>query len=144
MKKWYSNLNIYHRSAFLSVVLSLILFILSIPLIVFNLGDISYGFVLGVVFTSLFYFFIGLGDKYELKNKKTYISITMSILRLVFIILFSFLLGYIYYELNIKIFNVFAFIGGYFFTTVVYLIISIKGKKEQKDNVDNISKPSDN
>lgn len=133
MKKWYRSLNIYYRVVLWANVIGMIVFCLSTPLFFFGYADLPLGLLLGTIFSSVFYLLIGACEKYELKTHRVSLSVFFSFLRLLSVVGIVFLLGYLYFVLQIKIFNVFTFIGGYFITLVAFSVLILKGRGKEDD-----------
>lgn len=133
MKNWYRSLNIYYRVVLWANVIGMIVFCLSTPLFFFGYSDLPLGLLLGTIFSSIFYLLIGVCEKHEIETHRVSLSIFLSFLRLFCIIGLAFLLGYLYFTLEIKIFNVFAFIGGYFISLVTFSVLTLKGRGKEDD-----------
>lgn len=131
MKEKFQALNVFHRTFVISFIVSLGLFILMIPFLFFNLGEISFGLILGEFVSYLFCFIMGFIDKTRPDSKKSSaFLITALIMRLLILALVSVVAAYLYYKLNHHIFNVFAIIGGYFIPLAILIINLIKERKE--------------
>lgn len=129
MKQGYQKLNIYQKTGIWSLITSIVILLLLIPLFFFNLMDIPLGIVLGGSFAGLFYFLIGLNQKKESRGAMK-IDIVLIILRFIFFTAVLIGLALLYYLGDVKIFNVFGFAGAYLLSLLIYLFLSRKEAKE--------------
>ena len=130
MIKALSKLNIYHKCVVLSGLFLLVLSLALIPLYFLNYKDIPLGFILGGGYGLLSYFLIGI-----LENKRSEYykwAVMISILRFVVLAALLFLVGLCYYKWDLKIFNIFTVVGGYFICLVVFIVLSALNKSERK------------
>lgn len=125
----FKNLSIFLQSFIISTFVCVLLFLLMIPLIIFNWGEISYGLALGEFISFIFCLITGIFDssKKEIKNKG--FLITMIILRLLVLAGVLLLVGYLYYTKGIHIFNIFAVVGGYFIPLVILMILALRERR---------------
>ena len=125
----FKNLSIFLQSFIVSTFVCVLLFLLMIPLIIFNWGEISYGLALGEFISFIFCLITGIFDssKKEIRNKG--FLITMIILRLLVLGGVLFLVGYLYYTKGIHIFNIFAVVGGYFIPLVILIILALRERR---------------
>ena len=125
----FKNLSIFLQSFIISTFVCVLLFLLMIPLIIFNWGEISYGLVLGEFISFIFCLITGIFDssKKEIRNKG--FLITMIILRLLVLGGVLLLVGYLYYTKGIHIFNIFAVVGGYFIPLVILIILALRERR---------------
>ena len=123
MKDWYLRLKIEYRIVVWSLIVILGLVILTIPCFFFSLMEIPQGVFLGGLVGSLIYLFLGLFN-YENNPKKTMrITVAIIIIKLVVIAGLMFLIGWLYYGVGFKAFNIFALMGGYLIPLVVHIIL---------------------
>ena len=125
----FKNLSIFLQSFIMSTFVCVLLFLLMIPLIIFNWGEISYGLALGEFISFIFCLITGIFDssKKEIRNKG--FLITMIILRLLVLGGVLLLVGYLYYTKGIHIFNIFAVVGGYFIPLVILIILALRERR---------------
>ena len=130
MIKAFRKLNIYHKCAVLSGFFVCILSLCLIPLFFIDLGDVVWGLLLGCGFGILSYFVTGLLENKHAEHYKW--AIFVAIFRFLLFAILLILLALCYYKWDIKIFNIFSFVGGYFICLVVLIILFIiKDKKEK-------------
>ncbi len=125
----FKNLSIFLQSFIISTFVCVLLFLLMIPLIIFNWGEISYGLALGEFISFIFCLITGIFDssKKEIRNKG--FLITMIILRLLVLGGVLLLVGYLYYTKGIHIFNIFAVVGGYFIPLVILIVLALRERR---------------
>ena len=94
--------------------------------------DIPFGFLLSGGIVSLTYVACYLLIKIDEKNATVVGSMISIIMRLVILITITLLLAFMYYRWNIRLFNLFVFVGVYTFGTLIFVlsfVISKKGKE---------------
>ncbi|HOZ02269.1 MAG TPA: hypothetical protein PKV57_00405 [Bacilli bacterium] len=130
MREKFNKLNIYFRVTICSLIL-LVLFTLALAFLFF-IGhlDIPLGLILGASINIIGYFALGLLEQKEKSNSKGIGNIVVMIIRFVILALAIVLVGWLYYEQNVQIFNIFSLIGGYLYPLIVLLILTALQKKE--------------
>ena len=122
----FKNLNLFFKCFVISIFVSFGLFFLTIPFLFFNLGEITFGLLLGEYVSMIFCLISGaLVNSKKAIDKKPLI-ITMVSLRLIVLGGLLFLIGYMYYSLGIHLFNLFAVVGGYFIPLIILMILALK------------------
>ena len=130
MKEEKQALNVFHRTFVISFVVSLVLFLLTIPFIFFDLAEIPFGLLLGEFISYLSYFVLGFVVKSKPVSKKSNsLIVTVLIVRVLILAIVSVGVAFLYYKYNHRIFNLFAVMGGYFIPLIVLIILVIKEKK---------------
>lgn len=136
MKEKLLALNVFHRTFVISFIVSLLLFVLMIPLMIFNLGEIPFGLLLGEFISYMSYFVIGFIIKSNPNQKSSNIALVIVlVVRVLILAGISVLSALLYYRLNHHIFNVIAIIGGYLIPLIVLIVIMLKERKEMEKNV---------
>ena len=134
MKEKFQTLNIFHKTFILSFVFSLITFVLMIPLMIFNLGEIPFGLLLGEFISYLFCFVIGFIENKNPLTKKGLIPLVIVLsIRILVLAAASIFAAILYYQYNCHIFNVIAIIGGYFIPLIILIVLMLKEKGEAKN-----------
>ena len=123
MKNWYANLNSSLKTVVWSAIVVTILVILLSPLFFFSLMEIPLGIALGGSVGILNYFILGLIDDKEYKKANLVLTIVTIIVRFLVIAGVLVLVGFLYYKLSIKLFNIFAVAGSYFISFIVSIFI---------------------
>lgn len=131
MKERFKNLNIYYRVSIYSLIL-LAFFILALSFLFF-LGylDIPFGIILGSLISISSYFGLGLLEVKNKRDTKGIGGIVVSVARFVVLAAALIISGWLYYEKNIRIFNIFGIVGGYTYPLLVLLFFTVRQKKEQ-------------
>ena len=128
MKEWYSRLKFEYQIAFWSLIAILGLFLLTIPCFFFSLMEIPQGILLGGMVGALVYIFLGLFNNENNPKKSLKITVVIIIIKFLVIAGVLFLVGWLYYGLGFKAFNIFAVMGGYFIPLAVHIILVEKEK----------------
>lgn len=123
--------NPYFRTFLYSIITSLALMLLLIPLFIFNLYDIPLGIFIGMLINSLSYLFIYLFEEKEALTHSIKISAIIGIIRFVVLGIFIFLSILLKQTYQIITANPFAITGGYFVTLIIYLINLLIKRKEK-------------
>lgn len=129
------NLNIYFKTAIIASILGLLAVVITSFLFFIGYSEIPFGFLIGLSIGVIFEILIAFVDeKSKIKNKKgTLLTILLTSSRVLVVGLTLFIFGYLYYQENIKLFNLFAIAGGYLFVTLVLIVLSFinKGKENE-------------
>lgn len=128
MINWYRRLNIEFKTMVWSIIVTLGLLLLMIPLFFFSLMEIPLGVALGASVGIITYLALGLVENKSKQKLSIGLTITIIVLRLLVIAGILFLVGWLYYTKEVKIFNIFAVVGGYFMTLVINIILVRKEK----------------
>ena len=130
MLKFFREANLYFKTAIITILVTIGLVVLLIPLFFFKLQEIPFGIALGGLFGSLYYIFAGFNQREEYTKKALVIDIILLALRLILFAGALTGLALLYYKAHAHMFNVFAFTGGYLISTLVQIIlIKMKGKE---------------
>ena len=121
--KLFSSNNIYYKTSLINAIVTICLFVVATVFFFFNLMEIPLGILLGGSVSSVMYVFFGL-----LEGRKISKTIIFIVLKSILFILFVLGLAILYYKLDIKIFNPFAFMAMYLLPTVLFIFISRKEK----------------
>ena len=134
MKEKKQALNVFYKTFFYSFIGSLVIFLLTIPFLFFDLGEITFGLLLGEFVSYMSYFAIGFIEK---KNPITKLGtaplIAVLIIRVTILALVIVVSALLYYQYNHHIFNVIAIAGGYLIPLVILIVVTLKERKEPKD-----------
>lgn len=133
MKERFNKLNIYFRVTICSLIL-LVLFTIALTFLFF-IGhlDIPLGLILGACINIVGYFALGLLEQKAKKNSKGIGNIIVTVSRFIILASTIVLVGWLYYEQNVQIFNIFSLVGGYLYPLIVLLILTVLQKKETSD-----------
>ena len=128
MINWFRRLNIEFQTVVWSIIVTLGLLLLMIPLFFFSLMEIPLGVALGALIGIITYLALGLVENKSKQKLSIGLTITIIVLRLLVIAGILFLVGWLYYAKEVKIFNIFAVVGGYLMTLVINIIMVRKEK----------------
>ena len=129
MKERYLKLNIYYQVSLWSLISLFLLLVMTSWLFFVGYLDIPLGIVLGGLIGTTSYFVLALIDKKELETHHSIGSIIVAIARLLALLAAMLLAAFLYYQLNIKILNIFAIMGGYLLPLIVLLILTLQKKR---------------
>ena len=134
MKEKKQALNVFYKTFFYSFIGSLVIFLLTIPFLFFDLGEITFGLLLGEFVSYMSYFAIGFIEKKNPITKPgTAPLIAVLIIRVTILALVIVVSALLYYQYNHHIFNVIAIAGGYLIPLVILIVVALKERKEPKD-----------
>ena len=128
MRDWYRLLKIEYKIVVWSLIVLSALSILLIPLYFFSLMEIPQGIALGGGVGVIVYIFLGLFDNPEKPKKSLTITVTIMIVRFLVMAGILFLVGWLYYIVDFKAFNIFATAGGYVIPVIINAILVGKEK----------------
>ena len=128
MINWFRRLNIEFQTVVWSIIVTLGLLLLMIPLFFFSLMEIPLGIALGAAIGIITYLALGLVDDKSKQKLSIGLTITIIVLRLLVVAGILFLVGWLYYAIGVKIFNIFAVVGGYLMTLIINMIMIRKDK----------------
>ena len=128
MKEWYSKLRLEYQVSLWSSIVIVGAVILCIPFFFFSLMEIPQGIALGGGLSILIYIVLGLVNNEEKAKRSLVLTIVVIFVKMVLIGGLLFLVGWLYYGLGFKAFNIFAVAGSYFIPLIVHLILVRKEK----------------
>ena len=123
MKDWYRQLNNEFKTVVWSLIIISGLVICLIPCFFFSLMEIPQGIALGGGVGILIYLLFGLFDKKDNPKKSLVFTVALIVVKFVVIAGLLFLVGWLYYSVGMKAFNLFATAGGYTIPLLVYIFI---------------------
>ncbi len=111
---------------------SLVAFGITSFLLAGDYRDIPFGFLFAGGIISLLHITSSFLVKIDIKRGSSVFSILSVVMRLVALITALLIDTLMYYRWNIKLFNVFVFIGVYTFSVIIFMIVTIlrKNRKE--------------
>ena len=127
MKDWYRQLRLEYKVVAWSLIVICSLIVLTIPCYFFSLMEIPNGIALGGGIAVILYLILGLCDSEEKSKKSLVITVIILVVRFLIISGLLFLVGWLYYRVGFKAFNIFAVAGGYLIPLPVHMIV---GRKE--------------
>ena len=123
MKEWYASLKLEYKVVVWSLLVLAGITLLLIPLFFFSLMEIPQGIALGGGVGTIVYLFLGLFNNKDNPKKSLTLTVITMIVRFLVIAGVLFLVGWLYYAIGFKAFNIFAVAGGYFIPLVINIIL---------------------
>ena len=123
MNNWYRQLRLEFQVVVWSLIVVLGLVIITIPCFFFSLMEIPQGIALGGGFAILIYLILGLINNEEKARKSMVITAVVVVIKLTLISGLLVLIGWLYYSVGFKAFNIFAVAGGYIIPLVIHIIL---------------------
>lgn len=130
MIKWYKNLDVYIKSCLTTALITLVAFLGCIPLYFNNLGEIPNGIALSGMTFAVLYLLYEIGKN----SPGLWKTIIVNLIRFGLVVALLFVTVFLYYKLQIKIFNVFTVVGAFFVSTVVFIVLSLLENRNENDN----------
>lgn len=127
MKNWFKELNTYYKVSLLTSLALVAVILLTSPFYFFSLIEIPNGILVGGLVGIICYLVLGLITNSN-KGIKMVVTIIFQIVRYLIIGAAIALTSYLYFKLNMKMFNPLAVMGGYFICLIVLVIVSLKEK----------------
>ena len=118
------------KTAIITYLITLIGFASTIFLFFKEMMDVPFGILLGGgVFGSLA-LISGLIEKKDEERNTPIFSIIMIAIRFLLLVVLTIIIALMYYKWNLKVFNVFAFVGAYLASTIAMIIVYLVYRKE--------------
>ena len=128
MKDWYRQLKLEYKVAFWSALVISALVISTIPCFFFELMEIPQGILLGGAVGIVTYLLLGLANNKEKQTKSMVMTVVVIIIRFLTLGGILFLAAWLYFYMLVRVFNVFAVLGGYAVTIITHIILARKEK----------------
>lgn len=122
-------LNNSYKVGIITLLTSLLGFLATIFLFFMGYKDIPLGIILGGCVIGGLNLLSGFLETIDQKNKTIKFSIMMVIIRFVVIVSLSVVLALMYYRWEIKLFNIFAFVGVYTVSAIITGIVYFKERR---------------
>ena len=127
--RFFQEANNSIKTAIITYAFTLVGFISTIFLFFIEMMDIPLGILLGGgVFGSLA-LVSGLVEKKDEERTTPIYSIILIALRFLLLVALTIIIALMYYRWNLKIFNVFAFVGSYLASTIAMIVVYLIFKK---------------
>ena len=120
MINWYKNLDVYKKTCLVTLLVTIIAFLGCIPFYFNNLGEIPNAVALGGSAFAFSYLFYEIGKN----SPGLWKTIIINIVRFILIAGLLFVVIFLYYKLELKIFNVFAIAIAFFASLVIFVILN--------------------
>lgn len=129
MKRLFLIKNPIFKTFLYSIILATISLISVIPLSFFGYWNIPLGISIGLLINGVAYLLLFLLEERENMTHSVKISILINIFRFVVLAIFAIGFAIVEYVFYIKIANVFAIVGGYVISLVIYIITVLTERK---------------
>ena len=120
------------KIAFLTMAISIVVFILMIPCFFFHLKDVPLGVIFGGAVISLTYLLTGLAEKKDEERGTLRLTIVMVAAKFIITAAILVVICFMYFKWGLPIFNPFAYIGVYTLALLINVIVHIKERKTSK------------
>lgn len=122
--KLFDGKDIFVKYSIISLFLTLLAFVFTIPFFFFQMMDIPLGLLVGGLFQSGFFYLFHLAGR----NMKLLMAFQIS--RTVLLAGLTVLFAFMFNNGGLKLFNPFAFLGAYVVILIIYIILA---RKERND-----------
>ena len=120
--RYFKEANNSIKTAFITYALTLVCLLATTFLFFIGMMDIPLGILLGGVFCGTLSLVAGLLERKDEIEASAKYSIIMIAIRFVLLIAFTIIIALMYYRWDIKVFNVFSFIGAYLVSTIILIV----------------------
>lgn len=126
---WFKSLSSPFKTAIISLIVIIIVFLGLIFGYFINQPDLPNGMLAGGLLGCLSYLLIGIAEKHDDKKRLPILTIIVTAIRFILIAALVVVSALLQFKLGYKVMNVFTVIGGYIITLIVYITTSIIEKK---------------
>ena len=126
---WFINLSSSFKVAVISGLVTIIAFLGMMFGYFINQPGLPNGVLVGGILGSLSYLALGFAENFDAKRRLPIMTIIITVIRFILIGALLLVATLLEYQQNIKIFNVFAVLGGYIISLIVYIVILLVEKK---------------
>ena len=127
MITWYKKLDVYGKSFITNELICLLAFLSCVPFYFYELAEIPNGIIVSGSISSLLFLLYRFGRNSVGLGK----TIAINIIRFTLVIGMLFVSVFLYYKLEIKLFNVFAVVSAFFASTIVFVLLSYLENKNE-------------
>ena len=126
---WFNKLSGSFKTAVLSLLVTIIIFLGLIFGYFINQPDLPNGVLAGGLLGSISYLLIGIAEKIDEKKRLPIWTIIFTVIRFILIAALVVISAYLQFKLGYKAMNVFAVVGGYAISLIICIVISLIEKK---------------
>ena len=126
---WFNKLSGSFKTAVLSLLVTIIVFLGLIFGYFINQPDLPNGVLAGGMLGSISYLLIGIAERIDEKKRLPIWTIIFTVIRFLLIAALVIISAYLQFKLGYKVMNVFAVVGGYAISLIIYIVISLIEKK---------------
>ena len=126
---WFNKLSSSFKTALLSLLVTIVIFFGLIFGYFINQPDLPNGVLAGGILGSISYLLIGIAERIDEKKHVPLWTIIFTVIRFILIAALVVISAYLQFKLGYKVMNVFAVVGGYAISLIIYIMISLIEKK---------------
>ena len=126
---WFNKLSSSFKTALLSLLVTVVAFLGLLFGYFINQPDLPNGVLAGGLLGSISYLLIGIAERIDEKNRLPVWTIVFTVIRFVLIAALVVVSALLQFKLGYKVMNVFAVVGGYAISLIIYIVISLIEKK---------------
>lgn len=126
---WFNKLSSSFKTAILSSIVIIVVFLGLIFGYFINQPDLPNGILAGGLLGSISYLLIGIAERIDEKKRLPIWTIVFTIIRFLLIAGLVVISALLQFKFGYKVMNVFTVLGGYFITLIIYIVISLKEKR---------------
>ena len=125
----FNKLSSSFKAALLSLIVTVVVFLGMLFGYFIGQPDLPNGVLAGGLLGSLSYLFIGIAERIDEKKRLPIWTIIFTVIRFILIAALVVISAYLQFKLGYKVMNVFAVVGGYAISLIIYIVISLIEKK---------------
>lgn len=133
MLTFFNKLNIFYKTALLSLVLGAVLTLALMFLFFIGWAEIILGLIIGILFGIIIYVINGIIESRQINQNTYHFSIAFVFIRLILLIVFMFGMGFLYYRGNVHAFNVIAIAGGYLLVEILFILLHLRERHDLRE-----------
>ena len=130
MTSFWNKLNVYYKTALLSLAIGVVLALILMFLFFMGLGEIVLGISLGILFGIIIYLINGIIENKQEESNKYRLSVAFVFIRLVLLVGFMVGMGFLYYPGNVHTFNIIGIAGGYFIVEIAFIVLHLRKRND--------------
>lgn len=130
MTSFWNKLNVYYKTALLSLAIGVVLSLVLMFLFFIGQGEIVLGLSLGILFGIIIYLINGIIENKQEDSHKYRLTVAFMFTRLVLLVGFMVGMGFLYYPGNVHAFNIIAIAGGYFIVEIAFIVLHLRKRND--------------
>lgn len=130
MTSFWNKLNVYYKTALLSLGVGAVLSLVLMFLFFIGQGEIVLGLILGILFGIIIYMINGIIENKQLNSGGYRLSVAFVFIRLVLLVGFMVGMGFLYYQGGVHTFNIIGIAGGYFIVELLFIVLHLRKRND--------------
>ena len=126
---WFNKLSSSFKTALLSLLVTVVAFLGLLFGYFINQPDLPNGVLAGGLLGSISYLSIGIAERIDEKKRLPVWTIIFTVIRFILVAVLVVISALLQFKLGYKVMNVFAVVGGYAISLIIYIVISLIEKK---------------